>query len=347
MKKIRHGIIGLGKTVGIAGAHIQGLQECSGIQLVAVYDVERSMAQDMCDEFSLTDIAICDTEEEFFAQIDSVSICTPNNTHVDVAMRAVTHGLHVLIEKPISTNAALVAPLEALCEQHPEQVIMVSFNYREFNFYKEIKAILENGTLGKIYLYRQQLGGARIANPHVCREWRMNAQTSGSGALADFGCHMLDLAVWFTQDSCGKIVQTDAQLATAIETRTALASDAIETVDNDDCAVFIAKSESGTLYNFTASRVGVCNHTIEIVGEGGMLSVNVDADEGIVLWCKEPDGSYRVEDKKVIPVVPKRGHDGILQHFVDCIEGTAINTRTVSYAKEIQTLIDEMWEANK
>ncbi len=347
MKKIRHGIIGLGKTVGIAASHIQGLQECLGIELVAVYDVERSMAKDMCDKFSLANVVICDTEEELFAQVDSVSICTPNHTHVDVAMRAVNNGLHVLIEKPISTSAALVAPLEALCAQHPAQVVMVSFNYREFHFYKKIKEILESGALGKIYLYRQQLGGARIANPHVRREWRMNAQTSGSGALADFGCHMLDLAVWFTQDTCGKIVQTSAQLATAIETRNALAGDAIETVDNDDCAIFIAKSEGGTLYNFTASRVGVCNHTIEIVGEGGMLSVNVDADEGIALWRKEPDGSYKPEDKEFIPVIPKRGHGGILQHFADCILGTVVNDRTVSYAKEIQTLIDEMWEANK
>ena len=67
----------------------------------------------------------------------------------------------------------------------------------------------------------------------------MDRAQSGSGALADFGCHMLDLAGWLTGGSCGEVHPLAAACSTVISERQAVDGDAWLPVTNDDCAVFM------------------------------------------------------------------------------------------------------------
>ena len=343
-KPIRHGIIGLGKTVGIAASHIAGLQKNEGLRLTAVYDIRPQNARDMLERMGVEGVTVCDSLEQLYSLVDSVSICVPNDQHVALGVDALRHGLHVLVEKPLANSAEAALPLEQEAAGRPGQVCMVCFNYREYSVYRYLHDYLQSGALGKIYIYRQQLGGNRIAQFSVRREWRMDIGQSGPGALADFGCHMLDLASWLTGDSSGEVHPLTAACGTFVRQRQAVDGEEILPVTNDDCAVFLARSDSGTLYTFTASRVGLWDHSIEIVGEKGMLRADLEAGDGIRVWLREEGGAYLPERRQVLDVPGEMGHAGILETFAACIRGERTDPRTVAYGRQMQAKLDELYK---
>ena len=339
-KTIRHGIIGLGKTVGIAASHIEGLRRNDSLVLTAVYDILPQNARDMLDRMGVSGVTVCQSAEELFSMVDSVSICVPNDQHTALAVEALRHGLHVLVEKPLADSADAALALEQEAAARPDQVCMVCFNYREYSVYRFLHDYLCSGALGRIYFYRQQLGGNRIAQFSVKREWRMDKTQSGPGALADFGCHMLDLAGWLTGDLCGEVHPLAAACNTVIPERQSLSGDGLQPVTNDDCAVFMARSDSGTLYTFTASRVGIWDHSIEIVGEKGMLRADLSAGNGVQVWLREAGGAYLPENRKVLDISNEQGHTGILNTCAACIRGECTDPRTVAYGRRMQATLD-------
>ena len=132
-KTIRHGIIGLGKTVGIAASHIEGLRRNDSLVLTAVYDILPQNARDMLDRMGVSGVTVCQSAEELFSMVDSVSICVPNDQHTALAVEALRHGLHVLVEKPLADSADAALALEQEAAARPDQVCMVCFNYREYS----------------------------------------------------------------------------------------------------------------------------------------------------------------------------------------------------------------------
>ena len=273
--RIKVGIIGTGYTVGIAKAHVEAYKNNHRVEIAGLYDIVPGRAAEWAEKNSLEGVRICSSLEELFSLVDAVSICTPNHTHVDLTIKAIEAGKHVLCEKPLSTSFEEAKKATECLKQHPDIVAMIGFNYRDTPAIKYIKQIIDEGKLGTIYTYRHELGGNRIANPKdVKLEWRMQEQLSGTGALADFGSHMLDLADYLLSSSHGKFVEVGAMVNTFIKERTVIDGEQKGIVTNDDCAVFNAIMESGTLLSFVSSRLGVPSAILEIVGEGGMLIYN-------------------------------------------------------------------------
>ena len=340
MEPIRYGIIGTGTTVGIARNHILGLNQCRDIKLSAIYDIDEKQAQRTYEECGLTDTVICKSWEELLEHSDAIGICLPNSLHVEYAVRGLQAGKHVLIEKPVSTDAESLKELLDEEKKHAEQVAMVCFNYREFPIYQQIRKILDAGDMGQIYRFHLQLGGNRIANKQVGLEWRMDRRTSGPGAISDFGCHLLDIIHYLLEPSCGPITELKALLNTCIPERRDLRNGSMQKVTNDDNGVFIGKMENGAVFSCDTSRVGMWRHSIEISGEGGMVYGDFDEDDQLWIWKKEKEGSYQSREK--LSVSGLQGHAGILQNFADCIQGKAVNHRTVTYAGKVQAMIDSM-----
>lgn len=342
MKQIRYGIIGTGNTVGIARNHIRGLKPCKDMVLTAIYDINSEMAEKTREECGLDQVTVCKSREELFSLVDAVGICLPNYLHVESAAAALKAGRHVLIEKPVSTDAESLKPLLKTVEEHPELTAMVCFNYREFPIYRYIKSMIEEGTLGEIYHCHLQLGGNRIADKNVGLEWRMNREYSGAGAVSDFGCHLLDVIHHLLEPVCGPIVELQSFTTTRIRERADLLSGEMEPVSNDDCGVFIGKMKNGAVLSFDTSRIGIWRHSIEIVAEGGMVYGDFNQDDSISVWTKDKDGGYQKENKKTVHLTGLNGHEGILQNFADCINRVSENERTVAYAGRIQEMIDQM-----
>ncbi|OJJ68270.1 hypothetical protein ASPBRDRAFT_185190 [Aspergillus brasiliensis CBS 101740] len=82
---------------------------------------------------------------------DAAIICTPNHTHIPVALELIQHNIHILLEKPISDTINTALPLlRAHQLKHPDIKILIG-HHRRFNPYiTKTKEILDSGSLGNI-----------------------------------------------------------------------------------------------------------------------------------------------------------------------------------------------------
>lgn len=297
---IKVGIIGTGFTIGIARNHIQAYLRCPDAVITAVYDLIPGRAEKYIKDFGLKDANACKSTEELFGLCDAVSICTPNATHVELAVAALKAGCHVLSEKPF-------APTPEDCKEAmkyaelSDRVAMIGLCYRDIPGFAYMKKLLKEGVIGNVYFAREEQGGDRIANPDVKLEWRMQKELSGPGALADFGSHMMDICDYLLRDTCGEIREIQCMQHIGIRQREVIGKEGVlGAVTNDDVACWNCRTEGGTLYSFTASRVGAI-FMLEIVGEGGKMIFDGARPFELMLQLKDKNSGY-TKAPEVVPV---------------------------------------------
>lgn len=341
MATIKTGIAGTGYTVGIAANHVNGYAQNPHSTLTALYDIVPGRAAQWAKEKNL-DVTICDTYEALLDRVDAVSICTPNYAHVPMAIQALSRGRHVLCEKPLSVDAATAATARdyAACTN---QISMIGFSYRGIPALRLMKDYVAAGKLGKIFSWRETLGGCRIANPDVKLEWRMQRNLSGTGALADFGCHMLDLCDWILTDAQGGFVSANGMTACSIPQRDGIFHGPHGNVSNDDTAAFNVRLAQGPLASFVASRLGVARHTIEVYGEGGMLLFQDDQPNELTVQLKPLTGGYGTPAEVVTAPAAYQcdpWFNAEIDEFIDCIQTGRQPDRNFDRALYIQQVID-------
>jgi len=126
--------------------------------------------------------------------IDIVIISTPNHLLAPIALEAIKHGKHVIIEKPCAINSK---EIETLIEaQKCNNVkVHVGYNHRYHPALLKAKEIVESTDIGTLFFVRSRYGhGGRLGYE---KEWRANPVISGGGELLDQGTHIIDLSRWF------------------------------------------------------------------------------------------------------------------------------------------------------
>lgn len=92
------GVIGTGH---LGSLHAKMYAEIPFARLVGVYDEDRQKAHHVAESNSTS---ACGSVDELLERVRAVSIATPTSTHYAIAQRAIERGIHVLIEKPITTT---------------------------------------------------------------------------------------------------------------------------------------------------------------------------------------------------------------------------------------------------
>ncbi|MEQ8746857.1 Gfo/Idh/MocA family oxidoreductase [Pyruvatibacter sp.] len=98
LSRVRTGVIGAGY---FGRLHVSKYATVPGSDLAGVYDLNPERAKHVADEFSC---AVMSAPEDFFGQVDAVSIVAPATRHFELAKLFLEQGIHVLIEKPIATT---------------------------------------------------------------------------------------------------------------------------------------------------------------------------------------------------------------------------------------------------
>ena len=142
MEKIKVGIVGTGYTVGIAANHVNGYLQNPGCILTALYDIIPGRAAKWAEEKKLN-VEICSSYDELLDKVDAVSICTPNYSHVDLAVRAMEKGKHLLCEKPLSLDSESSVPAVSLA-RCCSTVAMIGFSYRGIPAVRYMRKILKS-----------------------------------------------------------------------------------------------------------------------------------------------------------------------------------------------------------
>jgi predicted dehydrogenase len=206
--------------------------------------------------------------------IDAIDICTPNDTHEEIAVAAAQAGKIVLCEKPLARDAAegarMVEAVEAAGVPNT-----VWYNYRRVPAVTLARQLIDEGRLGRIFHYRAQFlqdwtisaelpqGGTGL--------WRLDAAAAGSGVTGDLLAHCIDTAIWLN----GGISKVTAMTETFVKERHHQLSGRVEPVGIDDACAFLARFENGSLGTFESTRYARGHkalYTFEINGEHASIA---------------------------------------------------------------------------
>ena len=125
-------------------------------------------------------------------EIDAVWIASPNYLHQSHIASALSHGKHVLAEKPLATTGAAAESLASLAES-ADRRLGVGYQARFHPGLRDLREQVQAGGLGKVAFIRASW---QTQYPALPREWRLTPETSGGWALMDIGTHSLDAALW-------------------------------------------------------------------------------------------------------------------------------------------------------
>ena len=290
---VKIALIGCGR---IAQTHLEAVSNVPECELTGVADIAEKAARTMADAFD------CNFIEDFRAiaddgETEAVIICTPPATHIDIAGHCLSHGLHVLCEKPLAISLEEAESLVSLAEQHDRQLMMAS-KFRYVDDVIKAKSIIESGILGEIVLYENVFCSA--VDMH--ERWNSDRHISGGGVLIDNGTHSIDIARYLL----GSIVEVQAQRGRQVQK-----------LDVEDTASLFFRTADRAMgsVDLSWSLHKERDSYIEVFGPEGMLSIG---------W----QGSRYRQNKEADWISFGDGYDKLvafssqLKNFVGTIRGT-------------------------
>ncbi|MED1472292.1 Gfo/Idh/MocA family oxidoreductase [Bacillus salipaludis] len=273
MSKLRIAVIGCGSIA--RHRHLPEYATNSKVQIVAVCDIVKERAEEIGGQFGAK--AFTNLEELLLeAEIDAVSVCTPNYLHAPISIAALNAGKHVLCEKPMATSQAeALAMIEAARSNGKK--LMIAHNQRFVPSHVKARKLIETGEVGKIYSFRTAFGhpGPEKWSADGARSWFFKKEQAFIGAMGDLGVHKTDLIRYLLGE---EIVEVASFVETSAKTNS----------DVDDNAVCILKTESGIVGTLAASWSYVSkedNSTI-IYGENAILRLEEDPNFSLIVQYK-------------------------------------------------------------
>jgi predicted dehydrogenase len=227
--------------------------------------------------------------------IDVIDICTPNNTHMEMAEAAAAHGKMILCEKPLAMNGTEGRKMVSAVEKAGVPN-MVWYNYRRVPAVTFAKQLIDQGKLGRIFHFRAKFlqdwtisadlpqGGTGL--------WRLDVAAAGSGVTGDLLAHCIDTAMWLN----GPIDSVSAMTETFVKERKHTLTGKVEKVGIDDACAFLARFSNGSLATFESTRYARGHkalYTFEINGEHASIAWDLHDLHRLQYFDHRDEGTQR------------------------------------------------------
>lgn len=295
--------------------------------------------------------------------IDAVDICTPNDTHAEIAIAAAEAGKMVLCEKPLARTLAESQEMVDAVEK-AGVANTVWYNYRRIPAVTLAKKVIESGKLGQIYHYRANFLQDWTINANLPQGgeglWRMDASVAGSGVTGDLLAHCIDTAMWLN----GSIKDVSAVTETFVKERMHQLTGKVEKVGIDDACLFHCHFENGSLGLFESTRYARGHkalYTFEINGANASIRWDLhdlnrleffdNSDESTVRGWRSihvTDGEQPYMDKWWVPGLGI-GYEHSFIHqvadFLQCLETGSPCKPTFKEALETQKVCEAVLES--
>lgn len=158
-KKLMIGLIGVGYWGPNLLRNLIANRKCSVAKVVDISDERRCYVQSLYPSIEVTDNAHVVLNDR---DIDALVIATPVNSHFELAMKALTSGKHVLVEKPMARTVIEVEQIGNLANSK-NLVAMVGHTFLYNAAVRYVKELIDAGVLGDIrYIYSQRINLGRI-----------------------------------------------------------------------------------------------------------------------------------------------------------------------------------------
>ncbi len=205
-------------------------------------------------------------------KIDVVHICTPHHTHVPLAVEALRHGCHVVLEKPPAISLDDLAALEAAVGAS-DRSLGVCFQNRFNLASQQARHLLETGKLEPVRTARAFVTWKRDAAYYGQAAWRGRWATEGGGVLINQAIHTLDLVALFG----GGVRSVSARVET-------LGHDTIEV---DDVASVVLDFQPGGVGSFVATTCAFPGSPVRIEVLGTLGSAAIVGEELVRFETKD------------------------------------------------------------
>jgi predicted dehydrogenase len=219
--------------------------------------------------------------------IHLIDICTPGDTHADIAIAALQAGKHVMCEKPLANTVEEAERMVAAAEEAARNGVyaFVGFSYRRVPALIFARQLVREGRIGDIRQVRAAYLQDWLSDAEGPMTWRLDKSKAGSGSLGDIGAHAVD-AVQFitgqTVDSVSGVLETLVKERPLLGEQVGLggkASDERGEVTVDDVALFIGRLSGGALGTFEATRYALGRKNalrLEFNGSKGSIAFDLE-----------------------------------------------------------------------
>jgi predicted dehydrogenase len=204
--------------------------------------------------------------------IEAVSIVTPNHMHAPVAKAFLEAGIHVICDKPVTTNSADARMLQALARARG-LIFAVTHNYSAYPMVRQAQQMVRQGQLGELRNVQVQYAQDWLAEPieqsgQKQAAWRTDPAQSGGGAIGDIGTHAWQLADTIVGRPLHSLA---AELSSLVPGRAV-----------DDNVQVLLRYQGGARGMLWASQVAI--------GHANDLRIGVYGSQGSLQWRQEqPD----------------------------------------------------------
>jgi len=322
--ELRVGVVG----IGWAGQqHLKAYASLTGVRIVSLAGMEQELRDSLQAEYAIPHAF--DGWEEMLEHggLDAISVAVPTFLHAPIAIAALERGIHVLSEKPIARNAVEGQAMVDAARK-AGRVLDVAFNHRRRGDIHALKAVIDDGGLGRPY-YAKATWLRRSGIPTL-GSWFTNPELAGGGPLADIGVHALDYALHLLGEP--KVVAVSAATHSELGPQgrgggtaySALASSNAFEVE-DFASAFLRLEGGGTLVveaSWATYRETDDLLDFTVYGTDGGAELKVQGAPfppiGQLRIFTEKEG----ESADYVPrVSPGRAHDGVVEDFVAAVRG--------------------------
>lgn len=314
MKHINVAVIGIG-NMGSAHAACIAENQINCMSLTAVCDISEKKLATYSEKYP--NIKSYTSYEQLFNDkiCDSVIIAVPHPLHAEIAVKALEHGLNVMLEKPADISVSRVKKLNEAAEKSGK-VFSIMFNQRTNPLFARAREIVQSGELGElkrtVWIITNWF---RTQNYYDSGNWRATWSGEGGGVLLNQAPHNLDLWQWI----CGMPESVTAFCDVA----------KYHNIEVEDDATIFTRYKNGATGVFMIStgeypgtnRLEISGDLGKIVLENGVLKryklkepiseVIANSNQG---FAQIGYGYEEIRQER-----PETSHKGILQNFANAV----------------------------
>ena len=312
-------VVGVGS---IGKRHISNFENL--FENIFICDSRQDRLKETCEKFSIKEsFENYEVAIDKIKNLDVVCICTPPNSHLQIAKIAVKNSINLFIEKPLGMNVDGWQEISDECNKK-HLLNYVAFCHRHIPYTKKLKDLLMSNTIGKI-INSNMRWGSYLPDWHPYEDYRsfyMSKKDQGGGALMDES-HGLDLMRYLfgEVDSVYAVVSNYSNLE----------------LTSDDCAFLTLKFKDKIL-----SQIN-----FDLVARYPRINLEIVGETGTILWDRIDNSIsiFKVDDNKwnksqfskedLMSMYPEQA-----KYFFNCLMGNSSALPDIKDAMKTQKIID-------
>lgn len=335
--------IGIG-ILGTAHGHVgmycgQWAKQPDRVRLLSVWDHDCARGEALAGKFGAASAA---SVEALLATpgLDAVVIGVETSMHAELVEQAARAGKRIVLQKPIATTLADADRIVAAIAAH-RVPFTLAWQMRVDPQNLRMKQLVQEGTLGRIYMLRRRHGLSTHTWVGFEKTWHVDPVLN-RGMWADDACHAIDFIYWML----GMPRSVSAEIGT-------LRSPAVP----DDHGIAVYRYADGTMAEVASSFTCLAGeNTTEIVGENGVVIQNY----GDLVSCNAPRAAAAVGLKWMLREKPEwidsgiaspdnhgRRIEGLSGPLLEFLEGRRAPIATADEGRDVMRLVLASYQSSE